>query len=79
MACNERGRSVVATLPDDRILTETDAPFTQVDGRDAEPGDIPVVVESIARVRGVSVEALTETIYKNFRTLLQSGRTSPPW
>ena len=79
MACSDRDRSVVAGLPDERILTETDAPFTQIDGRDAEPVDIPAVVDAIARVRGVSGEVLTETINENFRALLLSGRSLATW
>ena len=79
MPRNDTGRNLVAALPDDRILTETDAPFTRFDGRDAEPGDIPTVVDAIARVRGVSPETLAETVLANFRTVLRSGRNSEIW
>ena len=79
MPRKKQGRAVVATLPDDRVLTETDAPFTRVDGRNAEPSDIPAVVDAIARVRGVSPETLAETVHNNFRTVLRSGRNSDVW
>ena len=40
MTRSDRGRSLVSDLPIDRILTETDGPFTQVDGRPSEPADV---------------------------------------
>ena len=79
MTRNEKGRLLIAALPEDRILTETDAPFTQVDGRDAEPADIDAVIDAVARVRGVSGEVLAETISANFQSLLLSEPFAATW
>ncbi|RRH91092.1 TatD family deoxyribonuclease [Mesorhizobium tamadayense] len=51
MTRSDRGRSLVSDLPIDRILTETDGPFTQVDGRPSEPADVETTVAAIADVR----------------------------
>ncbi|MER8467051.1 TatD family hydrolase [Mesorhizobium sp. M1396] len=48
-----RGRALVCDLPIDRILAETDGPFTQVDGRPSEPADVKTTVAAIADVRRV--------------------------
>jgi TatD DNase family protein len=40
----DRGRAPVTGLPIDRILTETDGPFTQIDGRPSEPADVKTTV-----------------------------------
>ena len=66
----DRGRALVAELPFDRILTETDGPFTQVDGRPSEPADVKTTVTSIARVLGLSPESVGKRVQSNLRSLL---------
>src|SRR5262249_1932937 len=50
MLRSKNGRRIIAELPRDRVLTETDGPYTRVGARPAEPGDIPAVVSSLAKV-----------------------------
>lgn len=66
-------RSVAATVPLDRILLETDAPFLapqRYRGQPNEPAYVTEVAAEIARVRGVSVESIdratTETARRVF-------------
>jgi TatD DNase family protein len=66
----DRGRALVADLPTDRILTETDGPFTEIDGRPMEPADVQSTVGAIARVRRVSVDTIAGTVRANLRALL---------
>ena len=51
MLLTDRGRDLIAVLPSDRLLTETDGPFTQVSGRAACPADVTITVETIANLR----------------------------
>lgn len=76
MANSDRGTTLLATLPIDRVLSETDGPFTKTDGRPARPSDVSTAVEVIARVQGISFEAATMAIEGNLRRLLSSGTTS---
>lgn len=71
MTRSDRGRSLVAHLPLDRILTETDGPFTQVSGRPAEPTDVVLAVEAIARTRDALPESIAKAVKANLRTLLR--------
>ena len=73
MTRSERGRKLVAALPDNRILTESDGPFTKIGGRPAEPADSNATVSAIARIRDTSVERLTSIITSNLRSLLESS------
>lgn len=66
----DRGRALVAELPINRILTETDGPFTQLDDRPSEPADVKATVISIARVLGLSPESVGKTVQSNLRSLL---------
>ena len=47
MIDTDRGRDLVRSLPQDRLLTETDAPFTRVDGRTSSPLDVKATVDSL--------------------------------
>jgi TatD DNase family protein len=70
MTRSNRSRALVADLPMDRLLTETDGPFTQINGRPTEPIDARVATESIARVRNVTTDAIAKTVRTNLQTLL---------
>lgn len=70
MTRTDRGRELIASLPRDRILTETDGPFTQVEGRPAEPSDAPVTIAAMASVLGLSPDEASKIVVSNLRTLL---------
>lgn len=71
MARSDRGRALVAELPMDRLLTETDGPFTQIDGRPSEPADTRKAIEAIADARNLDVAAVDKAVRANLRTLLR--------
>ncbi|MBN9362833.1 MULTISPECIES: Qat anti-phage system TatD family nuclease QatD [unclassified Devosia] len=71
MTRSERGRALIAELPMDRLLTETDGPFTQIDGRPTEPADSRLAVEAIARVRNLTTDAIDKAVRTNLQTLLR--------
>ena len=71
MTFSERSRAMICSLPMDRILTETDGPFTQVDGSPSEPVNAPATSAAIARLRGISKDVIDQTILSNLQTLLR--------
>ncbi|GAB7028517.1 Qat anti-phage system TatD family nuclease QatD [Geotalea toluenoxydans] len=70
MVKSDRGRALVADLPMDRILTETDGPFIDINGHPAEPTDIHVTADLVARLRNVHVQELAKTVIGNLHTLV---------
>jgi len=70
MARSERGRALIASLPSERLLTETDGPFTQTQGRPTRPADVHLAVDAIASIRGATPEAIGDTIRANLKALL---------
>ncbi len=58
MMRSDRGRTLVAELPMDRLLTETDGPFTQMDGRPTEPNDARKAIDTLAGVRNLAASAI---------------------
>src|SRR5690606_6148367 len=69
MMRSHRGRALVAELPTDRILTETDGPFTRINGQPAEPASVGATVGAIARLRGEPHESVSHAIHTNLRRL----------
>ena len=61
-------RSVIKSLPSDRILVETDCPFLPPQthrGKRNEPAYLPLTVKLIAEIRGVSPEVLAGETTRN--------------
>ena len=65
-----RHDEVLAELPITRLLTETDGPFTKIDGRVARPTDVHNALASLARLRRLSLDAMAAAIASNLRTLV---------
>jgi TatD DNase family protein len=69
---NERHALMVAQIPLDRLLTETDGPFTRTANRPSKPSDVVVAVEALGRLHGMPALALAAAIRGNLRILLGS-------
>jgi TatD DNase family protein len=63
-------QDLVQHIPRDRLLTETDGPFTSVMDRPARPADIRATLAGLAAVLGVSIEELSHQLTSNLRTLV---------
>ena len=65
-------------LPEERILTETDAPYLSPDRNTRnEPANVVDTVAYLAELRGWSVEAARERVWSNFEALMAAGRQQP--
>lgn len=73
MLSNGRHRATVAALPLDRILTESDGPFAQVNGRPARPVDMQTSVELLGRARGIAPSEMDSLIHSNLNRLLSEN------
>jgi TatD DNase family protein len=72
MVENERGRKLIAEIPSDRILTETDGPFTKVGGAPAKPADVAIVIDGVAAIRSTPRSEIASDITANLRRLLNA-------
>ncbi|MCW3847366.1 TatD family hydrolase [Sphingomonas sp. LB-2] len=73
MLIGEKRRALVENLPRERLLTETDGPFTRTGGRPARPSDVLLVVDELARMHGFALREAEAMILGNLKTLLSSG------
>ena len=69
MLAGAAGTELIRNLPSDRLLTETDAPFTTVDDRKTKPRDVATAVERLAIARGVSLLEMREILAANARKI----------
>lgn len=70
MLASERGRSLVAEMPADRLLTETDAPLASVDRKPLSPLKIRNMPALIAEVRSESPDDVLSRIHSNSKCVL---------
>ena len=71
MLNSERHIAMVSALPIERLLTETDGPFTQTEDRTSKPSDVLIVVETLGRLHGLSTHEAVLNIKANLRKLLE--------
>lgn len=70
-------RDVVAFVPLDRMLIETDSPYlapVPYRGKTNNPSYVPLVAQQIAQTRGIAVEAVAEATSCNFDALFKGVR-----
>ena len=70
-------RDVVALVPLERLLIETDSPYlapVPYRGKVNSPAYVPFVAQQIASTKGVTLEAVAEATNRNFDTLFAGVR-----
>ncbi|MCP4165920.1 MAG: TatD family hydrolase [Chloroflexi bacterium] len=72
MLVNERKADLVKEIPRDRILTETDGPFTQTGNRPSRPADVVMVVDQLAGLHRMTETEMIGTIVNNLQRLEES-------
>ncbi len=71
MLSHESGRKLVRFIPDDRLLTETDSPFTNIDGRKSGPLDSIRLVGELSGLLSEDVRMTEKRIGENARRVFQ--------
>jgi len=69
MLTGERGRAMTAIMPRDRIFTESDGPFAQIDGRPLFPWDAATAQRTLADLWGVSEDEVRDQLVENLKRL----------
>lgn len=65
-----RGRTLLSAVPIERLLTETDGPFTENEGRPSRPQDVSKVVDSIAAALNITSDLCQRQMLNNLRDLV---------
>jgi len=76
MLRSKSGQRIVAALPRERVVTETDGPYAKLGGRPSEPKDIPSVVTGLARVWGEEPERAQKRVFDNMTAIAEAARAA---
>ena len=71
MTRSGRGRALIAEVPPERVLTETDGPFVTVGNSPATPGEVSMVIAELANLWAVEDQEARRIVYENFASLLK--------
>jgi TatD DNase family protein len=69
MLKSEQRRNLIASLPRERLLTETDGPFTMIDGRPSLPSDVTSTLKALAVLLKMELEVVKLLICRNLQRL----------
>ncbi|MEI3789285.1 MULTISPECIES: Qat anti-phage system TatD family nuclease QatD [unclassified Chryseobacterium] len=72
MIKSEKGRKIIEKIPITNLLTETDGPFTNINGNILRPIDVINVNKYFSNVWGKTIFEVEKIISLNFRELLKS-------
>lgn len=70
MVQSKNGKSIVSNIPLNRILLETDGPFTEYEGKKSTPSVTKYTLSEIAIIKKETIVDVTEALKSNFRALL---------
>ena len=70
MFANLKGQALVRTIPEDRLLTETDGPFVERDGRPVAPGDVGPVLDALGNALTYERGEVVRLVNRNLIHLL---------
>lgn len=73
MLRSQRGRALVAAMPVDRVLTETDGPFATKNELPLQPADVREVVGELAAIWNTDHSEVEERLTESLRRLLRSS------
>ena len=74
MLRSDKGRALVASVPRDRILTETDGPFATGGSRPLMPSDVWSAVDTLGEIWGVAENEVRSILAENLRRVTASFR-----
>jgi len=76
MVVSPNGQKIIANLPPERVLTETDGPFVKINGKPAIPSDVSLVEEYLSTLWNMERRVVKAQIKENFLKLVRPIRTA---
>lgn len=74
MVRSKSGQKLIKEIPLDKILTETDSPYTQIGNRPTKPDDVVDVINYLAKSNGLPVDNVEAKIFSNFKKIINEIR-----
>ncbi len=72
MLKSQKGRNVISNIPREKILTESDGPYTMVKNRSLTPSDVREVYEYLAGIWNINLNEVKSQIKSNFNNIISN-------
>ncbi len=69
MLSSANGKRIMAALPKESVLVESDGPFATINGRKSHPRDVAEVYNALAIQWNTSVDVVVEMVTNNFKRI----------
>ena len=73
MLRSARGRELASRMPRDRVLTESDGPFAQLDRRPLFPWDVAATLAALSEIWHADEDAVRATLLNNLESLIRQA------
>lgn len=70
MLQGDKAKSIIRHIPRNRVLTETDGPFVQIEGHNAMPWEAQRAIVGLQEIWGVSLQEAEQILHDNLRSLV---------
>lgn len=70
MLASEKGRALAARMPRERVLTESDGPFAQLNGEAVMPWHVEKALGELSQIWSLPPEEVAQNIHRNLQSLL---------
>jgi len=70
MLASEKGRGLAARMPRERVLTETDGPFAQLNGQAILPWQVENAIQGLSQIWSVPPADVEQSVFRNLKDLL---------
>lgn len=72
MTKSQNGQKIINRIPKSNLLTETDGPFVDINGSQATPYDVRIVIEYLSKQLNIPFVEVETLISDNFKKLISS-------
>jgi TatD DNase family protein len=70
MLASEKGRGLAARMPRERVLTESDGPFAQLNGEAVMPWQVDNAIQALSQIWSLPPEEVDQNIHRNLQSLM---------
>jgi TatD DNase family protein len=70
MRTSKSGLSLLAAMPRERVITETDGPFVQLGGKPCTPKDVKSATQLLSNAWGIPFVETANAVLDNFLKLI---------
>jgi TatD DNase family protein len=74
MLLAKKGQDIANSIPRNKILTETDGPFAQLDGTSAMPWDVDKAISTLSLIWGIPTKDVEAQLSENLRALVDANK-----